>query len=72
VNTLAIVGRLQKLLSPTNIHRLDRVLSLITMADSQLYAAFWNEFGGTPEEKGATYNTLCELRKIVRAYGGLR
>jgi hypothetical protein len=72
VNTLAIIGRLQKLLTKANIARLDRVLSLLTMADSRMYAAFWAEFGGTPAEKGETYNVLCELRKIVRQYGGLR
>jgi hypothetical protein len=72
VNTLAIIGRLQRLLTKANIDRLDRVLSLLTMADSQMYAAFWQEFGGTPAEKGETYNVLCELRKIVRQYGGLR
>jgi hypothetical protein len=72
VNTLAIIGRLQKLLTKANIDRLDRVLSLLTMADSRMYAAFWAEFGGGPVEKGETYNTLCELRKIVRQYGGLR
>jgi uncharacterized protein YfbU (UPF0304 family) len=74
--SLATVQKLQKLLSPTNIRHLDRVLAILTDPASRTYSVFYQELGVkhgdvTEPVKGAIYGTLGQLRALVREYGGL-
>jgi hypothetical protein len=78
VSTLAVVGKLQRLLSSQAIVLLDYVLESLTNPHMTSYGAFWSNFGDrfpeAPREamKGQTYSILQQLRTIIREYGELK
>lgn len=77
MSTLAVVGKLQRLLSAQAIVLLDAVLESVTNPSAAGYTAFWDTFGqrfpaATREAtKGQTYSILKQLQGIIREYGGI-
>ena len=78
MSTLAVVGKLQRLLSAQAIVLLDAVLESVTNPTSSCYSVFWNTFGerfsqsNREEIKGKAYGILQQLRTIIREYGELK
>jgi hypothetical protein len=75
MSTLAIVGKLQRLLTKENIKQFDRVFEVLTDPSTHTYAVFWHEIHDKYPEfndavKGTTYRALLALRAILREYGG--
>lgn len=76
MSTLAIVGKLQRLLSKENIKQFDRVFEILTDPSTHTYAVFWHEIQVKYPEfndatKGTTYRALLALRTILQEYGGI-